>query len=201
MGDKPWTRRDDETDAAWQAFRIFRDLGLSRTIEEAWNQYADERDLKSDMAPRHFHDWKDEYDWYDRVRKYDAYVDEQRRAQITEARQESIRVLAEKAVPSAAILALLAVNADPGDLDLEDLEELGDLEDVDGHQKWAIDQLLDRVGVTSPDQLEVSGEVEKDRMGLDLEMFRDFLDMDDDEREQRIDNLDAMREELEDDDD
>jgi hypothetical protein len=205
----PWARRDDETDAQWMGFKKFRDVGLGRTIEEAWAEYARKRGLKSERAPSHFHEWKDENDWLERAAEWDRYQDRQYRADIEEARRDATRKLADRASNAALLLAAKATGRLkhfrkqlPNDIDIEDF---------DATQLNAIRDLLDRIGADAAKQLIVGGDVEHqhdhehDHEGsiagaLEQEIVEAFADryrqMDDRDVEKRAGELEAMEAEF-----
>lgn len=85
----PWTRRDDETDAQFLAFRIYRDLGERRTLAECNARYrlarageeyqpgdvpADALDVP-DGATRRIEHWSSGNDWTARVAAFDDWRD------------------------------------------------------------------------------------------------------------------------------
>ena len=69
MSSNPWDRLPDETDAAWRAFCIYRDLGPKRTVSEAYrNCYGKGPDKE---PPKFFRKWAKRYDWKRRAAAYD----------------------------------------------------------------------------------------------------------------------------------
>src|SRR5919202_6220915 len=70
---KPWERLPDEPDKQFHAFSIFRDLGHSRTLREAYRLYADKPDAPK--AQGYFLKWADTWRWQERVEAYDCYMD------------------------------------------------------------------------------------------------------------------------------
>lgn len=64
-------RQPSETNKAYTAFCIYRDMGLKRSIESAWKQYiqADKR------VSGYFAQWSVTYDWVERARAYDDYIE------------------------------------------------------------------------------------------------------------------------------
>jgi hypothetical protein len=70
---KPWERLPDEPDKQFHAFTIFRDLGHSRTLGEAYRRYADKPDAPK--AQGYFIKWAGEWRWQERVEAYDRYMD------------------------------------------------------------------------------------------------------------------------------
>jgi len=89
----PWDRRDDETDKAFKAFKLYRDQGEGRTIQKAWYAYAEwnwgpqradkERAKGGRKAARFFEDWSSAHDWQSRARAWDRHLEKiaQRKAE------------------------------------------------------------------------------------------------------------------------
>jgi len=67
-------RQQDETDAAWQAFCAYRDIGPGRSQQQAWRIYAGERGLTAPMPTGSFRGWVKTYDWEGRAAEYDASI-------------------------------------------------------------------------------------------------------------------------------
>lgn len=67
---KPWERQKGESEKAYEAFSIYLNLGVVRTITEVVKKLEKSRTL--------IDRWKVRYDWTDRVREYDN--DQQRQA-------------------------------------------------------------------------------------------------------------------------
>jgi hypothetical protein len=61
----PWERLPRETNPAWRAFQVYRDLGLERTMAKA----AKALDLASSLL----WEWSKRWDWVDRSQAWDAY--------------------------------------------------------------------------------------------------------------------------------
>ena len=70
----PWHRQPGETDAAWQGFQVYRDLGVDRSALQAYRQrYGNPT---AEHAAGYFQAWSARNDWVQRARAYDAYQDE-----------------------------------------------------------------------------------------------------------------------------
>lgn len=65
---KPWERQEGETDKAFAAFAIYRDMGDDRTIAKA----AEKLGLK---ASRHLETWSSENSWLDRISAWQDHLD------------------------------------------------------------------------------------------------------------------------------
>jgi hypothetical protein len=74
----PWDRQPDETDKAWAAFVIYRDLGSIRTVARTTKELGKRN-------PQHVEDWSRKYGWRFRVEEYD-------RDQDRKAREEAERI-------------------------------------------------------------------------------------------------------------
>ncbi|MFB6371597.1 MAG: hypothetical protein ABEN55_00445 [Bradymonadaceae bacterium] len=196
---QPWKRRDDETDAAWQAFRIYRDLGPARNFQKAWEKYADERGLKTEEPHGKFWEWVREKSWEKRVKAYEAHKDEMRLARHREKRREAQDELMKQVVNVVRRLIVTALGPEA----LEQIEGMSEM--PDGVQYDAMLEVLDRGGVDAADKLEITGDITQrsKREGLDLELFADFLEMDEEDRSERIKALERMRSQIDggDDDD
>lgn len=63
QADKPWERQPGESEQAYEAFALYRDLGPKRSNQEVGIQLSKSRQLISR--------WKSNYNWDERVRAYD----------------------------------------------------------------------------------------------------------------------------------
>ena len=71
--EQPWERQPGESEQAFEAFKIYRDLGVRRSNAEACKQLSKSRQLISR--------WKSKYEWDDRVRAYDNDLEKQQHAE------------------------------------------------------------------------------------------------------------------------
>lgn len=133
--DKPWGRRD-ETDKAYRAFCIYRELGPGpgRSLHSAYRRYVEERDGEDPgagiCAPSYFQAWSSRHDWVARVRAWDAYLDRQAREAAEEEYLENLQKFREKRLSLAQKV-------------FEGGDEL-------------LTKLLGRVGTLEPDEIEAS---------------------------------------------
>lgn len=74
-----WTRREDETARAFDCFCVYRDLGPSRSIAEAYRQETGKEQAK--QASGAWTGWYRAFDWKKRAEVYDAHLEERRRAE------------------------------------------------------------------------------------------------------------------------
>jgi len=63
----PWERRDGEGDEAWQAFQMYRDMGLTRSTAKVGKELVKSRDLMLR--------WSAHWDWVARVQAWDVEQD------------------------------------------------------------------------------------------------------------------------------
>lgn len=157
--DKPWLRQSDESSKAYAAFSCFRDLGPSRTIEEAWRKYKAQQGLSTKRPNAHFHKWKDAHEWQSRSIAFDNMLSGDLIERRRKAIEEATEVLLEAAVPTAKRLASMAVGGyideekyqrlvDEGSWPEDALVESWVKVDADKAVLMACRDLLDRVGVT-----------------------------------------------------
>jgi hypothetical protein len=72
---EPWERQSAETNKAWNAFRIYRDMDpAERSTEKV-------RKVIGCNTARHLETWSSQYDWVSRAGAYDAHMDELKRNQ------------------------------------------------------------------------------------------------------------------------
>ena len=67
--EKVWERQPEESVQAYEAFKIYRDLGLKRSNQEVCQQLSKSRQLISR--------WKAIYHWDDRVMAYDKALEQE----------------------------------------------------------------------------------------------------------------------------
>ena len=72
---QPWERQPEETNKAWNAFRLYRDM---EPAERSTQEVANKLLLNS---TRHIREWCTEHNWVARAGAYDAHVDELKRNQ------------------------------------------------------------------------------------------------------------------------
>ena len=91
-----WDQLDDETDRAYAAFCVFRNLAPHiRSVEESRRMCG-----KSDGSQKNFYYWSNTYHWLDRVRAWDAWWD---RYAIQQKRVEVDKMVAAHAVMAEAM--------------------------------------------------------------------------------------------------
>lgn len=75
-----WERLDDESNPAWEAFVIYRDLGLFRSLTKAAREVGKDTSLLKGWSRRH--------SWVARCRAWDAEMDKIDRAEVVAARRQ-----------------------------------------------------------------------------------------------------------------
>jgi hypothetical protein len=123
---RPWERQPDDTDASWNAFICYRDLGVRRSLPRAGRRYyhpdadRDEIGVTSGQE-RQFEEWSAEKNWVERSRQFDAYEEaerlHERRTQIREAERRHAQIgmrLQAKGLEALEVLEL--DDFDPADI-------------------------------------------------------------------------------------
>ena len=77
--EKPWERQTGESEKAFEAFVVYRDLGQDRTITAVGKRLAKSRNL--------IDRWKEKYNWSERVRLYDNELEKQAMAKAVKERK------------------------------------------------------------------------------------------------------------------
>lgn len=78
--DKPWERQKGESEKAFEAFAIYRDMGEKRTLTAV----AEKLQKSGSLIRR----WKDRWDWVERVRAYDNGLEKEARAKAVKDRKD-----------------------------------------------------------------------------------------------------------------
>lgn len=79
----PWDRREAETDPAWQAFTIYRDMGLTRSTAKVAQQLGKSKTLMDR--------WSRTHSWVIRCHAYDVAEDRAHRLAMRAARVDAER--------------------------------------------------------------------------------------------------------------
>lgn len=111
--DKPWERQKEESEKAFEAFTVYRDMGEKRTYAAV----AEKLQKSSSLIRR----WKDRFEWRERVRAYDNELEKEAMAKAIKERKSMtdrhIKIaiqLQEKALE--ALEALLIKDLSPKDI-------------------------------------------------------------------------------------
>lgn len=74
-----WERLEHEPGKQYAAFCIYRNLGRSRTLAEAYSLYRelapDKKKKSSDPLPPYYAGWSADYMWRERCAQYDAHLE------------------------------------------------------------------------------------------------------------------------------
>jgi len=76
-----WERRDDEGPEAYQAFALYRDMGVPRSLASVGRKLGKSKILMER--------WSTRYAWVDRCRLYDSFLDQEQR-RINEERRRAM---------------------------------------------------------------------------------------------------------------
>jgi hypothetical protein len=82
-----WERQPGESSKAYAAFCIYRDLGTERSLDKALAAAN-----KKPTNRRHWSRWMDKYNWLERARAYDDYLERKKR----EEKEKAILEMAER---------------------------------------------------------------------------------------------------------
>lgn len=97
--DKPWERQKGESEKAFEAFMIYRDLGNARAISAVAEKLSKSRQLISR--------WKSTWKWEERVRNYDNDLINQAKAQAA----ENIKEMTDRHIKIAMQLQAIALKS------------------------------------------------------------------------------------------
>lgn len=73
-----WERLPDESSLAYRAFIVYRDQGMSRSIEKIQDLIVDISGKPRYKTTRNFYAWSSKYEWVKRARAWDDHLDELR---------------------------------------------------------------------------------------------------------------------------
>jgi hypothetical protein len=78
---KPWLQQDGESVKAYKGFTLYRDQGIGRSRERAYEMYAGlgPNTRKNGDLPPYFGKWSKMWNWLERARAYDVYMMELQR--------------------------------------------------------------------------------------------------------------------------
>ena len=93
-----WEQRDGESSKAFEAFRVYRDMGASRGQRAVAEQL--------NKAESQISTWSSDWNWVERAMAYDRHLDDVRRAENAEA----IRAMAERHAAQAQLMQGTAVD-------------------------------------------------------------------------------------------
>ena len=101
--DAVWLQQDDETNASYAAFCIYRDMGVRRSLRQTCKTYYELADLpaRTDGRVTQISSWSQSFDWVERAWAYTAHLDRMARIEAVEAAKQMGRRHA--AIASVAI--------------------------------------------------------------------------------------------------
>lgn len=88
---KPWARMPDEPGLWFERFDLWRSLGPSRTIEEAFQRDRAKRGLKAERPHFRWYEVRKDWDWDARAEAWDAFKAEESRRLEIEAEKEALQ--------------------------------------------------------------------------------------------------------------
>lgn len=97
--DKPWERQSGESEKAFEAFVVYRDMGRERTVTAVAKKLSKSRQL--------LERWKERWDWQERVRTYDNELEKEAK----ESAAKAIREMTERHIRIAMQLQKKALEA------------------------------------------------------------------------------------------
>lgn len=113
---EPWERQSGETEKAYQAFSIYRDMTESRSIKAVCDEIG-----KSYQAVFR---WVTKYEWKERVRLYDNWLEHEARKDVQKQKQKMIvqQLKIARAIQAKALKAFS--EADECEMTFKDMKEL-----------------------------------------------------------------------------
>lgn len=99
LSKKPWERLPNETSKQYDAFCIYRDMGIERTISEVARGWS-----KSGAKSR-LQEWATKNNWQSRATSYDDYIDEIKRFR----QEEEIKEMASRHAREAQLFQEKAI--------------------------------------------------------------------------------------------
>lgn len=112
-------RLDNETQKAWQAFVVYRDLGYERSIANAAKVLG--------KSPRTVEHWCLKYNWVERAKAYDEYLENKKREEKEKAILEMVERHAKMAMAFQQRIAERLNALDPEELSPADLAKWLDI--------------------------------------------------------------------------
>lgn len=114
--DNPWDRQKGESEKAYEAFAVYRDMGEERTVSAVVKKLEKSRTL--------IDRWKKNYQWEERVRLYDNWLEKKARQKVVKNRQDMIdrHIQIAQNLQGKAMSALQ--NADSDRMSFKDIREI-----------------------------------------------------------------------------
>jgi hypothetical protein len=101
MMEHPWTRREDETDQAWEGFVTYRDMGTARSLAKV----AREVGKSTPLMER----WSRKHSWADRSAAYDRHMDA---VQVESYKRQTHKIVRQQTELADKLLRKLDANLD-----------------------------------------------------------------------------------------
>jgi hypothetical protein len=95
---RAFERQPGETEKAFEAYSIFRNLGPGRTLRGTAAIFYDAEEYRAGTkrVPGHLKEWSAKNDWVERVRAYDDWLEMIRREAVVEQERKQASEFAEK---------------------------------------------------------------------------------------------------------
>jgi hypothetical protein len=85
-------RLPQESQRAYRAFCVYRELGPGRSLDQAWGRFRAASDPTKDRGlarrPGHWAAWSQKYQWVERAEAYDDLIEEETRNAVAERRRQ-----------------------------------------------------------------------------------------------------------------
>ena len=112
---QPWERQQGESEKAFEAFAIYRDLGADRSLQKVTQELNKSRTIIAR--------WSRTYHWRDRAREYDNDLERQAKKKA----EKGLRDMCERHTKIAVELQTKALQAlkslNPDDMSIKDIRE------------------------------------------------------------------------------
>jgi len=129
---KPWDRQVEESEKAYEAFVIYRDLGKDRGVQIVATELSKSRSLITR--------WARDHNWHERIAEFDSYVsselDKQYITKAKEVYKEHLELLEKSRKSLMAVITTLS-----NKLETDGLEEL---------KEWSLEKLFEYLRVCLP---------------------------------------------------
>ena len=168
QSEKPWERQEGESEKAFEAFVIYRDLGQDRTITAVVKRLEKSRNL--------IDRWKEKFNWFERVRLYDNEIE--KRALIKAVRER--KSMSERHIKIAMQMQKKALEA----LQLLPIEDMSSKDITNMMETAAKLERLSRGEATEKTEniTEIAGELKVNKVDLsvlsdrELELLNELTD-------------------------
>jgi hypothetical protein len=156
-------KQSGESPQAWEAFKIYRDLGQGRSIDRAYQIYLGHHGSTKRASGR-FKGWSVKHDWVDRAQAWDDYLELVRRKAVedyerstgTNSARKSLRVQEELLEVKGQLVKKLRQMAEwPLERVVTESDDEGNVTHVHHPARWSFHTLVKAIEVLddSPDKI------------------------------------------------